>query len=103
MSRRPKFASEMTHEELERLTADLDEEFIIDKSRPLTPAQRRRWEAMKRKPGRPKRGAGVQAISVSVERDLLARADRLAKKLGISRAALIERGLRSTLIANGVE
>lgn len=38
-------------------------------------------------------------ISVSVERGLLARSDALARTLGISRAALIERGLRVVLAA----
>lgn len=94
---RPKFASEMTTEELERLTADLDEEFVVDKSRPLSPEQRRRWQAIKRKLGRPKKGEGAKVISVSVERGLLARSDRLAKKLGISRAALIAQGLEHML------
>jgi hypothetical protein len=36
-------------------------------------------------------------ISVSVERGLLGRSDRLAKSLGVSRAALIERGLKAVL------
>jgi metal-responsive CopG/Arc/MetJ family transcriptional regulator len=36
-------------------------------------------------------------ISVSVERELLARSDRLVRKLGISRAELIARGLQATL------
>ncbi len=96
---RPKFASEMTTEELERLTVDLDREFIIDKSRPLSPEQRRRWQAMKRKMGRPQRGRGAKVISLSVERGLLAKSDRLAKKLHITRAALVDQALRAMLKA----
>lgn len=96
--RRPRFASEMTTEELERLTADLDEEFVIDKSRPLTPEEREVWQQIKRK-GRPKKGNGAKVISVSIERGLLTRSDHLAKKLGITRAALIARGLEMVAAA----
>jgi hypothetical protein len=38
-------------------------------------------------------------ISVSVERELLSRSDNLAKNLGLSRAGLIERGLKAVLAA----
>ena len=86
-------------EELERLTADLDEEFVADKARPLSPEQRRWWQAVKRKLGRPKRGAGAKVISLSVERGLLAKSDRLAKKLHITRAALVDQALRAMLKA----
>ena len=41
----------------------------------------------------------MKVISVSVERGLLARSDALARDLGISRASLIERGLRAVLEA----
>jgi metal-responsive CopG/Arc/MetJ family transcriptional regulator len=40
-------------------------------------------------------------ISVSVEQELLARTDVLARNLGISRALLIQRGLKAVLAAQG--
>jgi metal-responsive CopG/Arc/MetJ family transcriptional regulator len=43
----------------------------------------------------------VKVVSVSVERKLLARSDALARNLGISRASLIELGLRAVLEAGG--
>ena len=43
----------------------------------------------------------MKVISVSVERRLLAQSVALAKDLGISRASLIERGLRAVLEAVG--
>ena len=55
-----------------------------------------RWRAFAW-PGRPKIGNGVKVISLSVEQGLLARADRLAKKLEISRAQLVRRGLEAVL------
>ena len=94
---RPKFASEMTAEELERLTADLDDEFVAEKARPLSPEQRRWWQTFKRKMGRPKRGAGAKVISLTVERTLLAQADRFAKKRHMTRAALVDQALRAML------
>jgi hypothetical protein len=91
---------EMTTEELARATAEFDEELVIDKCGPLSPEDQKRWQRMKRKMGRPKKGAGVKVISVSVERNLLGRADRLAKKLRTTRAALIARGLEKVLAAH---
>lgn len=87
----------MRSEELREATRRFDEETVIDESRPLTAAERKAWEAARRKPGRPRKGAGVKVISVSVERELLARCDTLARNLGISRASLIERGLKAVL------
>ncbi len=66
----------------------------------MTAAERRQWERAKRGPGRPRRGQGAVAISLTVERSLLDAADALAKRAGITRAALFERGLRA-LVARG--
>ncbi len=63
----------------------------------LTPAQRQSWAKAKRKRGRPRIGRGVEIISLSVERSLLRKADRVAKAEGISRAALFARGLETVL------
>jgi hypothetical protein len=87
----------MTADELSAATAEFDREMLISHSRALTSRERRAWQEVRRKPGRPRRGAGVKVISVSVERGLLSRSDALASRLRISRAALIERGLRLIL------
>ena len=87
----------MNADELAAATAGFDREMVVSRSRALTQAERRKWQEARRRPGRPKRGAGVKVISVSVERGLLARSDALARSLGISRAALIERGLKVVL------
>ena len=42
-------------------------------------------------------GQGAKVISLSVERQLLSQADARAKALGISRAELVARGLRTML------
>lgn len=88
---------EMNGAELAKATAEFDKEFIADTFKPLTPAMKALWEKARRKRGRPRMGRGAKVISVSVERDLLARTDALAKKLGVRRAALIARGLRRML------
>lgn len=72
-------------------------------ARPLTAAQRAKWEKIQarlkesRRPGRPVTGKGARVISLTVEQGLLERADSQARKEGISRAALFARGLRAVL------
>jgi hypothetical protein len=74
---------------------------VIDDFKALTPTARRRWERARRKPGRPRRGKGAKVMSVSVEKELLSRSDTLAKSLGLTRAGLIERGLKAVLAVEG--
>ncbi len=50
-------------------------------------------EQGEKKRGRPKQGQGVQIISVSIEKGLLKKTDKLAKKLHTQRTKLITRGL----------
>jgi hypothetical protein len=91
----------MTARELNAEAAEFDKEMIISKSKPLTAEERAWWERVRRQPGRPRRGRGAKVISVSLEQELLARTDVLAKSLGISRALLIQRGLKAVLAAQG--
>jgi hypothetical protein len=88
---------EMTADELRRATAEFDREFIGDSFGPPTAKQRSQLALAKRKRGRPRVGAGSKTISVTVEEGLLSKADRLAKKLRVPRAALIARGLRAVV------
>jgi hypothetical protein len=88
--------------ELDRLGPRL-EEF----SRPLTEAERRRLKAMPtkaqyraRRRGRPKLGgAGAKYVLISIDPRLLALADALARKTGMSRSALFSQGVRMLLKA----
>jgi hypothetical protein len=63
--------------------------------------QRRRHDRAirlaKRKRGRPPVGGGAERIQITVERTLLAEADRLARWQQMSRSELIARGLRMAL------
>ncbi len=89
--------SEMTTAELRVATKEFDRPFIIDTFRPMTPAERARWNRVKRNRGRPRVGEGAEVVSVSIERGLLSKADKLAKKLKVSRAKLIAHGLENLL------
>src|SRR5262245_16706518 len=91
----------MTASELAEATAPYGQEMIIDDFEPPTKAARTRWERARRKPGRPRRGKGVKVISVSVEQSVLEQSDRLAQELGLSRARLVERGLRHFIRLSG--
>jgi hypothetical protein len=91
----------MTTKKLAEATAMFNADMIVEKSAPLTKEERRWWNSVRRSPGRPRKGQGVKVISVSVEGELLAKSDVLAKNLGISRALLIERGLKAVLAAQG--
>jgi hypothetical protein len=91
----------MTADALRSETAEFDNEMVVNESRPLTAEERAWWKRVRRGPGRPRRGRGAKIISVSLEQELLARSDALAKSLGISRALLIERGLKAVLAAEG--
>jgi hypothetical protein len=93
----------MNKAELAAATREFDKEFIADKFSAPTAAAKAKWLRARRKLGRPRKGAGVKVISVSVEKRLLARSDRLARRLGISRAALIARGLQATLSSSAGE
>lgn len=91
----------MTVDELRESTARYDREMVIDEFEHPSAEARRRWERARQKPGRPKRGDGARIISVSVEKSLLKQSDSLAKNLGLTRARLIERGLKAVLAAEG--
>lgn len=99
MKKRPatKLLTEMNADELTRTTAEFDREFVADEFGPPDAAARVRLNRARRKRGRPVRGRGAKAISVTVELTVLKRTDALAKQLRVSRAQLVERGLRAVL------
>jgi hypothetical protein len=80
-------------EALDRLARSI----TLDKLRPLTPRHQARWEAAKR--GRPKKPPGTKAVPtlITVEPQLLRRADAYAKKARISRSQLFSDALRQRI------
>ncbi len=92
-----KSVKKLTKAALEKMSAEFDSEFVADTFGPPTPEARERLRRAKRKPGRPRIGAGSKAISVTVEKTLLRKVDRIAKRSGTTRAKLIARGLKVIL------
>ena len=95
--KRPRSFMGMTSAELAKATAEFDEEFVADSFGEPNARQKAQLGRAKRKRGRPKVGKGVKVISVSIERQLLAETDRLAKRLKVRRTTLISRGLKAVL------
>jgi hypothetical protein len=87
----------MTAKELADSTKQFDEPFVVDRSRRLTPAERKQWDRVKRKRGRPKAGQGFKRVSLSIEQGLLNRATALAKKRRISRSKLFAQAIEQAL------
>jgi hypothetical protein len=87
----------MTTDQLRRATAEFDVEHAGETFAEPSAAQQSQLQRAKRKRGRPKIGQGVRVISVSIERALLQKADRLARRLKVKRARLIARGLQAVV------
>ncbi len=87
----------LTNDELEAMSAEFEREFVADTFGSPTPKAKTRLRRAKRKPGRPRIGAGSKAISVTIEKTLLSKVDRIAKRCGTTRAKLIARGLKVVL------
>ncbi len=92
---------ELTTEELREATGEFDKELVAEKARPLTAAMQARWERAKAKSGHSEDDGEEQTIAVRLEKTLLDRCTALAKKKRLSRDALIARGLRVLLAAEG--
>jgi len=92
---------EMTLPELQEATKEFDEEFVADKTRPLTSQEQGLWEEIRARSSHSKNGPGQQTIAVHLEKSLLEECTALAKKKRISRDALIARGLKALLVAEG--
>ncbi len=97
MASRKSKTDENDFEALDRLARSITPE----KLRPLTPEQRRRWEAAKR--GRPAKAPGTKAVPtlITVEPKLLKQVDAYAKKEGISRSRLFSDAVRQRIGAAG--
>ena len=87
----------MSNAEKERIFQEIDQkspETIWAESTPPNSAERKRLGSVHKKIGRPKLGKGTKVVSVTVEIELLKRADAYAKRNGLKRAELFTQGLR---------
>ncbi|HEY8749196.1 MAG TPA: hypothetical protein VIM11_14535 [Tepidisphaeraceae bacterium] len=90
----------MTDAQRAKLAAELEAETPeqrLARSKPLNAEQRAFWRKIKKKMGRPRIGKGSKPISLTLEKDLLKRADRFAKQHGLKRAEMIAQGLRAVM------
>jgi hypothetical protein len=69
-------------------------EIPLSKSRPLTTAERRFWDKVKRGLGRPKVGRGATVVPISIERGLLEEVNAFAKANHLKRSQMVAEGLR---------
>jgi hypothetical protein len=86
--------------DLDTETAKFDQEFIADTASALSRQERTRDRNARRKRGRPRIGNGAQRVLITIESSLLRRSDDYAKKHGLTRSALIGRGLQVLLREN---
>jgi hypothetical protein len=70
----------MNQLELRAATSEFDREFVGEGFGLPGEKQRAQLARARRKRGRPRTGLGSRTISVTIEKGLLAQADRLAKK-----------------------
>ncbi len=96
--KRKKRYSEMNLVELAEAMKRFDEDFVFEKGKPLTAADRKR-HAVAWKRGRPRIGLGAEKVRVTIEKGLLREADLFARASGMSRSELVARGLRAILAA----
>ena len=86
--------------EKQRLWSELDAkstEQLLAESRPLDARQRATWRRIRNQIGQPKIGKATVHVSVSLEKDLLNKADGFARNHGMSRSELIARGVKAIL------
>jgi hypothetical protein len=83
----------MTLAELREATKEFENINLSD-LRPLTPEMRAKWESAKRGRGRPRKLVKAARVLTTIDPELLAKADAIAKKRNSTRAALIAEGLR---------
>lgn len=90
--------------EKERIWQEIDQqtpEELEARSKPLGPQDRKRWDKFQKRQGsagRAKLGPrGVKVIALSLERNLLDRADAYAKKLGLKRSQFLTQLLEAEL------
>jgi hypothetical protein len=97
----------LTDAEKERIYKEIDDktsEQLLRESRPLTKAERirelRYRKLAKAKLRRSVVGNGSRQVSITMERDLLKRADAYAKQHGLKRGQLVAESLRKLLAAS---
>ena len=100
--RKSKRYQDMNAAELADATKEYDQPGMIDRTRPMTPAERAEERKARRRAGRPRIGRGSERINITIERGLLTEADAVARRQKIGRSELIARSLQQMLIRKAV-
>ena len=103
MSTRLKKSKHPIDMSLDELRSEARELMNINLSdlRPLSPEMRAKWESAKRGRGRPRKLVKAARVLTTIDPQLLAKADAVAKKRNSTRAALIAEGLRMVIAKAG--
>jgi hypothetical protein len=94
----------MTLEEVDEVAKEFDDEFVAERAKPMSPEQTVSWERVQAnliKGEQVANGDIEQTIAIRLDKKLLDRCTALAKKKRLSRDALVARGLRTLLAAEG--
>lgn len=97
-TRKRKWYSRMTPQELDRLAAPFDREIDASELKPLTPAMRAAETRAKRKRrGRPRVGKGAKRVLITMEQGLLDAVNQHIRRKNLTRAAFIAHAVRTEL------
>jgi hypothetical protein len=94
MKKKIKRYQDMNAAELAQATKEYDRPGTIDRTRPMTSAERAEERNARHPGGRPRIGRGSERINITIERGLLAKADAVARQQKIGRSELIARSLQ---------
>src|SRR5712691_2762676 len=92
MMKRHKPYDRMNADELAKATLEFDRESVEVPGRPATAAERRKFNTIRRKMGRPRVGLGSKLVPVTIERGLLKEADQFAKRHKLKRSQMVAEG-----------
>ncbi len=82
--------------ELRDATKQFDKDINFEDTKPLSPTNRRKWQAIQRGVAA-RKNDGREQVSIQLDAKLLERSDQFAQTHGMSRSELIERSLKSAL------
>ena len=93
----------MTEAQRAKVIAEIESETPqqrLARSRPMNARERERWTRVKKKmAGRPRLGRhGAKIVSVTIEKDLLKKADTYAKANGLNRSELFAMSVREKIV-----
>jgi hypothetical protein len=87
----------MTAAERDALVKQFDREILFEETKPLSLKGKALWERAKRSKPSPKSRSAAKAVVIPVDEALLNRADKYAKRHGMTRAQVVAKGLKAVI------